>query len=202
MSSTVDREKLKKNIFNIIIISISGVLGVIFLGFIIFGEYARVAFKSYYIPSGSMLPTLQINDRIIVDKLAYKSKQLERGDIIVFNPTETLEKQNFSDPFINRAIALPGEKVELKEGKVYINDKLLQEKYVEEGQKTVADVCPAVPPAYLSKPVIVPPNSYLTLGDNRRNSYDGRCWGVVPRDRIIGKATKRFWPIDRMGSLE
>lgn len=160
-----------------------------------------VVAEARYIPSGSMLETLQINDRLIVDKLSYKFSSPKRGDIIVFNPTKALEKQNFHDAFIKRVVALPGERVEIKNGKVYVNGKALQEKYIN-GQQTSTDVCPAGEPAYLAKPVVVPPNSYLVLGDNRRNSYDGRCWGLVPSDRIIGRASIRFWPLNSMGSID
>ncbi|OKH40373.1 signal peptidase I [[Phormidium ambiguum] IAM M-71] len=160
-----------------------------------------VVAEARYIPSGSMLETLQINDRLIVDKLSYKFSSPQRGDIIVFNPTKALEKQNFHDAFIKRVVGLPGERVEIKNGKVYVNGKALQEKYIN-GQETSTDVCPTGEPPYLAKPVVVPPNSYLVLGDNRRNSYDGRCWGLVPRDRIIGKASIRFWPLNSMGSID
>ncbi|MFB2934784.1 signal peptidase I [Aerosakkonemataceae cyanobacterium BLCC-F154] len=169
--------------------------GVLALGIRTFVAEAR------YIPSGSMLETLQINDRLIVDKLSYNFTTPKRGDIIVFNPTTALEKQNFHDAFIKRVVGLPGEKLELKNGKVYINGKALQEKYTN-GQLTSTDVCPVGESAYLAKPVVVPPNSYLVLGDNRKNSYDGRCWGLVPRDRIIGKASVRFWPLNTLGAID
>ncbi|MFB2877218.1 signal peptidase I [Floridanema aerugineum] len=169
--------------------------GVLALGIRTFVAEAR------YIPSGSMLETLQINDRLIVDKLSYNFSSPKRGDIIVFNPTKALEEQNFHDAFIKRVVGLPGEKVELKNGKVYINGNVLQENYVN-GQLTETDVCPIGKPPYLAKPVVVPPNSYLVLGDNRRNSYDGRCWGLVPRDRIIGKASVRFWPLNSIGGID
>lgn len=169
--------------------------GVLALGIRTFVAEAR------YIPSGSMLETLQINDRLIVDKLSYNFTSPKRGDIIVFNPTQALERENFHDAFIKRVVGLPGEKVELKNGKLYINGKTLQEKYIN-GQQTSTDVCPVEQLAYLAKPVVVPPNSYLVLGDNRKNSYDGRCWGLVPRDRIIGKASVRFWPLNHLGAID
>lgn len=146
--------------------------------------------EARYIPSGSMLPTLQINDRLIVDKLSYHFQTPHRGDIVVFSPTDTLKQQNFKDAFIKRVIGLPGEKVEVKSGRVYINNKALQENYLEDS------------PDYQYGPVTVPPDSYLVLGDNRNNSYDSHYWGFVPRDRIIGKAVVRFWPLNRLGELE
>lgn len=154
-----------------------------------FGIRTLVA-EPRYVASGSMLPTLEINDRLMVDKLSYHWSNPQRGDIIVFSPTETLKRQNLKDTFIKRLIGLPGEKVEIKQGRVYINDQLLQEQYIDEKL------------AYQWGPVTVPANSYLMMGDNRDNSYDGRYWGFVPRDNIIGKAVVRFWSPDRLGKID
>ena len=154
-----------------------------------FGFRTFVA-ESRYVASGSMLPTLEVNDRVMADKVSYHFENPQRGDIVLFSPTEKLQQQNFHDTFIKRAIGLPGEKVEIKAGRVYINDKLLRENYI--GDTKGEDW----------GPVIVPPNSYLVLGDNRQDSYDGRYWGFVPRDRIIGKAFVRFWPFDRLSKLK
>jgi len=153
-----------------------------------FGIRTFVA-EARYIPSGSMLPTLQINDRLIVDKLGYHFKSPERGDVVVFSPTDTLEKQNFHDAFIKRVIGLPGDKVEVKGGRVFINDQALRENYIAED------------PQYQYGPVTVPQDAYLVLGDNRNNSYDSHYWGFVPRDRIIGQAIVRFWPMNRLGEI-
>jgi signal peptidase I len=153
-----------------------------------FGIRTFVA-EARYIPSGSMLPTLQINDRLIVDKLGYHFKNPERGDVVVFSPTDTLEKQNFHDAFIKRVIGLPGDKVEVKGGRVFINDQALRESYIAED------------PQYQYGPVTVPQDAYLVLGDNRNNSYDSHYWGFVPRDRIIGRAVVRFWPMNRLGEI-
>jgi signal peptidase I len=154
-----------------------------------FGIRSFVA-EARYIPSGSMLPTLQINDRLIIDKISYNFRNPERGDIVVFSPTDALKAQNFKDAFIKRLLGLPGDKVEVKEGRVYVNDQLLKENYIEEK------------PNYNFGPVTVPPNQYLVLGDNRNNSYDSHYWGFVPRDHIIGKAVVRFWPLNRVGELD
>lgn len=203
MSSFKNREKPKRTGFNTLIILISFVLAIPVIGFLVFSAYAKVALEARYIPSGSMEPTLKVNDRIFIDKLAYRSSQPQRGDIILFQPPEILKQQNFRDPFIHRVIGLPQEQVEMKAGKVYINDKPLEENYLVAGQKTVADICQALgTPLDLSKPVTVPANSYVVLGDNRDNSYDSRCWGFVSSNLIIGKATTRYWPLNRAGSLK
>jgi signal peptidase I len=154
-----------------------------------FGLRTFVA-QGVYVSSGSMLPTLEVNDHLMVDKLSYRWSNPERGDIIVFSPTEELKRRNLKDTLIKRVIGLPGEKVEIKEGRVYINDQLLREKYIAE--KLVSQW----------GPVTVPPNSYLVMGDNRDKSYDSRYWGFVPRDNILGKAFVRFWTPERIGKID
>lgn len=153
-----------------------------------FGIRTFVA-EARFIPSGSMEPTLLINDRLIVDKLSYDFKKPMRGDVIVFNPTEALSREGYHDAFIKRIIGLPGDKVEVKGGHVYINDCMLKEDYI------------AAKPDYRFGPVTVFPNSYLVLGDNRNNSYDSHYWGFVPRNDIVGRAIVRFWPLNRLGEI-
>ncbi len=147
--------------------------------------------EARWIPSESMVPTLQKYDKLIVDKLSYHFTNPQRGEIVVFSPTENIKKENpnLKDAFIKRIIGLPGDKVEVKGERVYINDQPLQEKYIE------------APPHYQFGPVTVPADSYLVLGDNRNNSYDSHFWGFVPRENIIGRAVVRFWPPNRIGEL-
>lgn len=149
----------------------------------------REVVRTIYIPSESMLPTLKVNDRVIVDKVAYRTQLPKRGDLILFNPTQVLQDQKFDKPFIKRVIGLPGETIAVKGGKVYVNQKPLQENYLQES------------PAYELESVTVPANEYFVLGDNRNNSYDSHYWGSVPRDLIIGQVVWRIYPIDRAGSL-
>jgi signal peptidase I len=92
--------------------------------------------------------------------------------------------------FIHRIIGLPGDKVEVKREQVYINNKTFQEKYIAEA------------PFYELGPVTVPAKSYLVLGDNRNKSCDSHLWGPVPRENIIGKVTKKYWPPKRIGRVE
>lgn len=158
-----------------------------------FGIRTLVA-EARYIPTGSMLPTLQINDRLIIDKLSYRFQDPERGDIVVFMPPDsaslcTGQSPPLKDAYIKRVIGLPGEQVEVKEGKVYINNRPIAEKYIEEI------------PQYPYGPAIVPKNSYLVLGDNRNASCDSHYWGFVPRGNIIGRAIVRFWPLNRAGYI-
>ena len=145
--------------------------------------------EARYIPTPSMVPTLKVNDRLLVEKMSYRFRQPKRGDIVVFSSTEELKRQGYNYDFIKRVIGLPGETIEVKHGKVYVNQQAIEEKYI---------LAPAID-SY--GPVVVPQNEYLVLGDNRNNSSDSRAWGFVPRSNLIGRASVRFYPFDRIGSL-
>jgi signal peptidase I len=153
-----------------------------------FGIRTFVA-EARYIPSGSMEPTLQVNDHLLIDKLSYDFSSPKRGDIVVFNPTATLQAENFHDAFIKRVIGLPGETIQVKNGRVYVNDAPIKENYI------------AAKPDYNWGPMTVPADSYLVLGDNRNNSYDSHYWGFVPRNDIVGRAVFRFFPFNRVGEI-
>jgi signal peptidase I len=169
-----------------------------------FGIRSYVA-EARYIPSGSMEPTLQVNDRLIIEKISYYFHKPQRGDIVVFNPTKTLRSEGFKDAFIKRVIGVPGDRVALEQGKVYVNDHQLSEAYVANSDPTSVETCMQETqvgiPAFLAKPVTIPKGMFLVLGDNRSNSYDGRCWGLVSEGDIVGRASFRFWPLDRTGTL-
>ncbi|MGG6297135.1 signal peptidase I [Leptolyngbya sp. AN02str] len=149
--------------------------------------------EARYIPSESMVPTLEVNDRLIVEKISYHLNPPKRGDIVVFSPTDRLKADNPSlkDAFIKRVIGLPGEKVQVTNGLVYINDVPIEENYIPS----------EAAPDYEWGPEVVPDNEYLVLGDNRNNSYDSHFWGYVPRGNIIGRAVVRFWPPERLGEI-
>ena len=148
--------------------------------------------EARWIPSESMVPTLQKYDKLIVDKLSYHFTNPQQGDIVVFSPTENIQKENpnLKDAFIKRIIGLPGDKVEIRGGQVYANDQALQESYIE------------APPQYQYGPIVIPTDSYFVLGDNRNFSYDSHFWGFVPRANIIGKASKIYFPFDRMRPIK
>lgn len=176
-----------------------------------FGIRTFVA-EARFIPSGSMLPTLEVHDRLIIDKVSYRFDDPDRGDIVVFNPTDELRRQEFKDAFIKRVIGLPGDRIEVKDCKptpasgdnetptqacqVFVNGQAIEEDYIEEGPNYQWQ------PEDLNLPERVPENSYLVLGDNRNNSYDSHYWGYVPREKIIGRAVVRFWPPSRIGGVE
>lgn len=169
------KERKKKSLYREILESI--VIAVI-LALLI----RTFAFEPFYIPSGSMEPTLQINDEILVNKFGHHFWDFQRGDIIVFKYPE-----NPDIDYVKRLIGLPGEKVELKDSKLYINDQEVAEDYLPKGLR-FDDF----------GPVEVPEGHYLMLGDNRNNSEDSRYWGFLPEDNVIGKAMFIFWPFDRI----
>ena len=161
--------------------------------------------QAFKIPSGSMIPTFEVGDRIFVNKYIYGAKvpftnfrlpavrQPRRGDIIVFVSPEDRKKD-----FVKRLIATPGETVEIKDGKIYINGKVVNEPasikkvyyrnegdYGKEGQV-----------------ITVPKDSYFALGDNSASSRDSRYWGFVPKNNLLGKVVCIYWPLHRMRMAE
>lgn len=189
----------------------------------------HVLVEARYIPSGSMLPALQIQDRLLVEKLTYRRRPPQRGEIVVFrsphrfdpvlagsadrNPLRCLLvnlpvvgnlpglASPACDAYIKRVVALPGERVVVDPlGQVSINGRRLEEPYVQ-------NLCPVdaqgMGPCRTIN-AVVPPDHVLALGDNRANSWDGRFWPggpFIPREEIIGRAFWRFYPFDQMGSL-
>ena len=128
-----------------------------------------------------MVPTLNVRDRLFVNKFVYRFTKPERCDIVVFKSI-TDDKD-----YVKRCIGLPGEKIEIKKGRVYINDEL----FYLPGVKILRDYD-------FRDPVIVPENSYYVLGDNRSQSADSRYWGFVPEENLLGKTLFTFWPLNRM----
>ncbi len=131
------------------------------------------------VPSGSMMNTINIGDRLIADRVIYKVTGISRGDIVVFHPPIEDKENTY---YIKRVIGLPGETIEGKDGYVYINGEKLEESYTK---------------SLLSSdfgPYIIPENSYFMMGDNRTDSYDSRYWEqkYVSIDRVIGKALIRY----------
>lgn len=154
--------------------------------------------EARYIPSESMLPTLKVNDRLIVEKMSYRFRDPKRGDIVVFKPTDGIKERqpDLKDALIKRIVGVPGDTIELVEGIVYVNDQPMIENY------TFDATIPPTDQHYQWGPEVIPEESYLVLGDNRLNSYDGVFWGLLPDDKIIGRAAVRIWPPGRMGSID
>jgi signal peptidase I len=140
--------------------------------------------QAFWIPSGSMIPTLVPGDRVLVSKFWYHFQPPKRGQIVVFKYPLDPKRD-----FIKRVIGLPGEVVSMEEGVVYIDGEPLAEPYVKNHD------------SFNMKPVKVPENAYFVMGDNRPNSQDSRFWGFVPKENLIGPAFFRYWPLSRIGGI-
>jgi signal peptidase I len=155
--------------------------------------------QTFFIPSGSMEPTLQIGDRILVNKLSYHFHSVHRGDIVVFKrpAAENCGGTPVSD-LVKRVIGLPGETISLTDGKksyVVINGKRLDESWLPASEQGVTYPGPAGTAFNLEKPYVVPANDYFVMGDNRTESCDSRYWGPISKSLIVGKVEVRIWPI-------
>ncbi|MHB1711364.1 MAG: signal peptidase I [Acidimicrobiales bacterium] len=157
--------------------------------------------QTFSIPSGSMLPTLHIGDRIIVNKLAYDFHPIHRGDIVVFR-RPPLEKQNFAD-LVKRVVGLPGETISASGGHIYINGKLLSEPWLPKGPQSYTGPLPGDPhPQFnMPGPVKIPAGEYYVMGDNRVNSEDSRYFGPIPKSLIVGQAFVVVWPLSQIKGL-
>ena len=144
-----------------------------------------------YIPSDSMLPTLETGDRLVIEKISYRFTSPKFGDIVVFQPPPELQRRGYyqDQAFIKRIIGTPGDTVKIDDGKVYLNGNILQEDYIKE------------PPLQAFQLVQVPQNQYFMMGDNRNDSNDSRYWGFLPKKNMIVKAIFRFWPPGRIGTM-
>ncbi len=146
--------------------------------------------QAFKIPSGSMLPTLQIGDHILVNKFIYWFTNPQGGDIIVFK-----FPQDEGRDFIKRVIARPGEKIEVRGKQVYVNDKPLREPYAVHLDRTIQET--PLSPRDSFGPVVVPPGQLFMMGDNRDYSMDSRFWGFLDMKKIKGKAFIIYWSWDR-----
>ena len=146
-----------------------------------------------FIPSASMVPTLQLGDRLVVEKISYQLHPPERFDITVFRVPPQLQQDGYQSDqaFIKRVIGIPGDRIAIQKGKVYLNEQPLSEPYVVEVPK-IEDMPTRT----------VPVNQLFMMGDNRNNSNDSRYWGFLPLKNVIGKAVFKFFPFDRLGGLK
>ena len=162
--------------------------------------------QAFYIPSLSMAPQLEVQDRIVVSKLSYRLHDARRGDIVVFDAPPELEAPKEPDPlptravravlegvnvvkpttteYVKRVIGLPGEQVTGRGGSLYVNDKLLVEPYLPAGLRTDD-----------FGPVDVPADKLFVMGDNRSSSFDSRRFGPIDRSSLVGRVVVKVWPL-------
>lgn len=197
----------------------SGIIAVVLVFFLI----RPFILQAFFIPSGSMVPTLRQGDRLIAEKFIYHFTEPKEGDVVVFHaPKLALEMNNQEyDPghpveFVKRVIGVPGDHVKIKQfDGVYINDNKLNEPYtaalpdynfpceLDGGiyAKLSSEARPLIRDNLQGDELVVPKGYLLVLGDNRTESLDGHLWGLLPRNRVIGKAFIVFWPWGRKGLI-
>lgn len=178
------------------------ILGALLVAFVI----RAVLFQAFYIPSESMESTLEVKDRILVNKLSYKLHDVHRGDIVVFEkpPGETSKINDL----IKRVIALPGETIEQQGNDIYIDrgqgPQKLTESYIKDrtdiGQP-IAWVQGCANPSTEATKCTIPEGHVWVMGDNRGHSHDSRVFGPIDEDLIVGRAFVKVWPLNKIGFL-
>ncbi len=161
------------------------ILGVALVAAIVIRQFLLQAF---YIPSGSMEHTLEIKDRVLVNKLSYRLHEVHRGDIIVFE--RPADDGSGSKDLIKRVVGLPGETVEGRDSAVFVNGQRLNEPYLAKGVTSSSFPAQRVPPGHV-----------WMMGDNRSNSRDSRVFGAVPQSNVKGRAFIRVFPIRSISLL-
>lgn len=153
---------------------------------LVFGIVRPFIVEAFVIPSESMVPTLMVGDRVLANKFIYDFTDPEKGDVAVFESVE-VEGQDL----IKRVVGTPGDTVEVREGKLYVNGEPQNEPYIKKG----GGISPP------QQEFTVPKDSFFVMGDNRSNSRDSRFFGPVPEENLEGKAFVTFWPPGRLGTL-
>jgi len=152
--------------------------------------------QPHQVNGNSMYPSFEDREYLMTDKISYRTGEPKRGQVVVFHaPAGAHCPTGTGCDFIKRIIGLPGEIVEITNGKVYINNKPLSEDYLPDSFVTL--------PGYFTNngSIVVPPNEYFVMGDNRSHSSDSRAFGFVPKENIVGRVFFRYWPPGRMGLL-
>jgi signal peptidase I len=147
--------------------------------------------QPYFIPSGSMEPTLKVGDKVLVNKLSYHLHSVHRGDVVVFKRPPNDYNADIKD-LIKRVIGLPNETISASSGHVYIDGRLLNEPWLPKGQSSTTSNF---------GPVHIPAGEYFVMGDNRINSQDSRYIGPISGKLIVGRAFLIVWPVGHIGTL-
>ena len=175
-------------------------VGVVVLAIVVAVLLRTFVVATYSIPSGSMEPTLQIGDRIVVDKLSYHLHGVDRADIIVFStpPAEDCAGPRVAN-LVKRVIGLPGETISLADGSVHIDGRLLAEPWLPRQDQAETYPGPSDADYALHRAYRIPSGDVYVMGDNRMESCDSRYWGPIPESTIVGKVDMRVWPLGRIG---
>jgi signal peptidase I len=158
---------------------------------LVFGVVRPFVVEAFYIPSESMVPTLEVGDRVFVNKFKYRLAVPQRGEIVVFESLVGGEDEDL----IKRVVALPGDLVFIRDGVLYVNEKRFEEPYVNKEFPDDSNYPPDAP--Y----IIIPPGEIFVMGDNRTNSRDSRFIGPISIEKVEGEAFVVFWPPSNVGIL-
>lgn len=142
--------------------------------------------QPFWIPTGSMIPTLMPNDRVLAEKISYYFREPRPGDIVVFLPPNG-EKSDY----IKRVVAVEGQKIKIEDGKVFVNGKSLKEPYLSDRFDNSGNL----------QEIVIPDDMVFVMGDNRPNSMDSRVLGPISEEKIVGRAFMIYWPIGRIRFL-
>ncbi len=145
---------------------------------------SQTVLANYVIQQDSAVPNFYPNQRVFVDKVAYRFLGLHRGDVVVVHP------QQGGEDLFKRVIGLPGEAIDIRENQVYINDQPIKEPYIAPEASSQSGISPGVLPRVLG------PNEFFLMGDNRSYSADSRAFGPFTRDKLVGRVWLRYWPLN------
>ncbi len=145
------------------------------------------AFQTFFIPSESMVPRLETDDRVLVNKFAFDLRDPARGDVVVFRTPPNATGITGMDDLVKRIVGMPGEIIEGRDGAILIDGKVLTEPYLPAGLQSTT-----------FESQRIPANSYFMLGDNRQFSNDSTKWGPANRDLFVGPVFMTIWPLDRI----
>jgi signal peptidase I len=179
-AATSSASSLLREVFEVVVLAVILYFGISF------------AVQAVHVEGLSMYATLDDNDYLIANKIDYRLHPPQRGDIIILRPPADNSKD-----FIKRVIALPGEKLLIRDGTVYINGRKLNEPYLPEYWTTLNNPSPWS----VGDGQVIPANQYFVMGDNRNKSQDSRIFGPIGSDRIDGRAWFRIWPLSHFGDI-
>ena len=168
-------KKVTQEILGYIIAIVSAVIVAVLIRIFIF--------EPFIVPTPSMEPKLMVGDKVIINKLAYRLGEVEKGDIVAFHSTTEDKKE-----LVKRAMAVEGDTIMLtSEGEIYVNGEKVTEYYLQPGQEI----------SYLNQEVSVGEDEIFVMGDNRNNSYDSRYFGMIPEENVFGELLSVYWPPSR-----
>lgn len=179
------------NILKKIVSLIFDIIETVVLALAIFVVIYLFLFQPHQVKGASMETNFHDGEYILTDKISYRFNDPKRGEVVIFKAPRNPELD-----YIKRIIGLPGEKIEIENGSVFINDKELKEEYLPEDLNVSGGLF--LPKG---KEITIPDSSYFVLGDNRHHSSDSREWGPIQKENIVGKAFFRYWPPQLIGIL-